>query len=233
MTTKTESTPKGLELLRKPFKDNQIGKLPKPTGRQTEAVKNNSIRAIKCNLCGGWHHPDAIHLDYVGHAALTDRLLDVDPAWNWEPFSTTETGAPEFDNQGGLWIRLTILGVTRLGYGATNKRAGGDAVKEIIGDALRNAAMRFGAALDLWHIGDLHLDIDPEEPEAEPDKPKNPPVDIETLKKSSGMAFLRAFKTIEEALETARMSNYVSPEAEKEIRDIYAAAHEEKSNGDS
>ncbi len=27
----------------------------------------------------------------------------------------------------------------------------------MIGDALRNAAMRFGAALDLWHKGDLHV----------------------------------------------------------------------------
>jgi hypothetical protein len=33
-------------------------------------------------------------------------------------------------------------------------------MKEIIGDALRNAAMRFGAALDLWHKGDLHVDDD-------------------------------------------------------------------------
>jgi hypothetical protein len=31
-------------------------------------------------------------------------------------------------------------------------------MKERIGDALRNAAMRFGAALDLWHKGDLHGD---------------------------------------------------------------------------
>lgn len=33
-------------------------------------------------------------------------------------------------------------------------------MKERIGDALRNAAMRFGAALDLWHKGDLHIDDD-------------------------------------------------------------------------
>ena len=33
-------------------------------------------------------------------------------------------------------------------------------MKERIGDALRNAAMRFGAALDLWHKGDLHVDGD-------------------------------------------------------------------------
>ena len=34
-------------------------------------------------------------------------------------------------------------------------------MKERIGDALRNAAMRFGAALDLWHKGDLHADSGP------------------------------------------------------------------------
>jgi hypothetical protein len=40
-------------------------------------------------------------------------------------------------------------------------------MKERIGDALRNAAMRFGAALDLWHKGDLHKDQNEEdEPQA-------------------------------------------------------------------
>jgi hypothetical protein len=54
--------------------------------------------------------------------------------------------------------------VTRLGYGNAEGKSGGDAVKEIIGDALRNAAMRFGAALDLWHKGDLHADEDRRQP---------------------------------------------------------------------
>ena len=45
---------------------------------------------------------------------------------------------------------------------AFDEKSGGDAMKEIIGDALRNAAMRFGAALDLWHKGELH----PDEPDA-------------------------------------------------------------------
>jgi hypothetical protein len=35
-------------------------------------------------------------------------------------------------------------------------------MKERIGDALRNAGMRFGAALDLWHKGDLHADETPQ-----------------------------------------------------------------------
>jgi hypothetical protein len=100
----------------------------------------------------------ANHLDYVGHAALTDRLLDADPEWSWEPFALTPEGLPALDRNGGLWIKLTVCGVTRPGYGSADGKSGGDAIKEIIGDALRNAAMRFGAALDLWHKGDLHAD---------------------------------------------------------------------------
>ena len=45
--------------------------------------------------------------------------------------------------------------------GHAGSKTGGDAIKEVIGDALRNAAMRFGAALDLWHKGDLHADDAP------------------------------------------------------------------------
>lgn len=107
--------------LRKPFPRNVVGKLPK--GRA--------------------------QLDYVGHAAVTDRLLQVDPAWTWEPVAFDEQGLPALDSRRGLWIRLTICGVTRYGYGD------GSSVKELIGDAIRNAAMRFGVALDLWSKDEL------------------------------------------------------------------------------
>jgi len=121
----------GLALLREPFPAHQISKLPK----------------------GG------VMLDYVGHAALTDRLLDADQYWSWEPLAFAPNGLPLFDETGGLWIRLTVRGVTRLGYGhAAKKGDPGAREKEVIGDALRNAAMRFGAALDLWHKGQLHID---------------------------------------------------------------------------
>lgn len=161
--TKTEpqevvekAKPSGLALLREPFLTNQISKLPKPTKRQTEEVRNDFSKGIRCPECGAWHHPKVVHLDYVGHAALTDRLLDCDPNWNWEPVATNEQGAPAFDSNGGMWIKLTVCGQTRLGYGDAEGKSGGNAIKEVIGDALRNAAMRFGAALDLWHKGDLH-----------------------------------------------------------------------------
>ena len=155
-----QEKPTGLALLRAPFEKHQILKLPKPTKKQTDDLKADFKIGIRCKECGGWHHKDVVHLDYVGHAALTDRLLDSDPNWNWEPASVNTDGSPKFDQNGGLWIRLNVCGVTRMGYGHADGKSGGDAVKETIGDALRNAAMRFGAALDLWHKGDLHLNED-------------------------------------------------------------------------
>ena len=129
---------KQLAKLREPFPANQIGKLPK----------------------GG------IQLDFVGHGFITQRLLDVDPAWNWEPVALDDHGLPLLDEFGGLWIRLTVCGVTRLGYGDSGGKKGPNAIKESIGNALRNAGMRFGLALDLWCKGD------PDAPE--PPKPRTP-----------------------------------------------------------
>lgn len=159
--------PTGLALLRVPFAANHISKLPKPTRAQTELVKADFKKGIRCTICGAWHAPDVVHLDYVGHAALTDRLLDADPMWTWEPLSMAD-GLPVLDGFGGMWIRLTVCGVTRLGYGHPDDKTGGNAIKETIGDALRNAAMRFGAALDLWHKGDLHADDDDKKDDKKP-----------------------------------------------------------------
>ena len=156
MTDKKQKT--GLDLLREAFPANQISKLPKPTKRQTDEVKADFKAGVRCADCGGWHHPKVQHVDYVGHAALTDRLLDCDPNWNWEPVATAENGVPIMDSIGGMWIRLTVCDFTRLGYGFADGKVGGNAIKETIGDALRNAAMRFGAALDLWHKGELHAE---------------------------------------------------------------------------
>jgi len=125
-----------LEKLREPFPPGTVGILPKP-------YKKDSPKG-KCDVCSGYHGLPAAHLDFVGHAAVTDRLLSVDPEWTWEPLSLDASGLPALDREGNLWIRLTVCGVTRLGVGD------GPSMKERIGDALRNAAMRFGVALDLW-----------------------------------------------------------------------------------
>jgi hypothetical protein len=127
--------------LRKPFPDGVVGTLPKPYKK--DSPKGN------CQVCGGYHGLPAAHLDFVGHAAVTDRLLTVDPEWTWEPMGVDPQGLPVLDRDGNLWIRLTVCGVTRVGVGD------GPSMKEKIGDAVRNAAMRFGVALALWTKDEL------------------------------------------------------------------------------
>lgn len=156
----TKIKPTGLDLLRVPFTSNHISKLPKETRQQIDERKAGK-NTIRCTVCNGYHHKSAVHIDYVGHAAVTDRLLDADPKWNWEPLAFAADGNPVTDKAGGMWIKLTVDGVTRLGYGHADGKTGGDAIKEVIGDALRNAALRFGVALEFWHKGDLHAAPEP------------------------------------------------------------------------
>jgi hypothetical protein len=184
-------TADGLALLRQPFPAHQISKLPKETKAQREERERDRSKGIRCPVCGGWHHKNAVHLDYVGHAALTDRLLDCDPAWNWEPVAVGPEGLPVIDRNGGMWIKLTVCGMTRLGYGHPDGKQGGDAVKELIGDALRNAAMRFGAALDLWHKGDLHVADD------EPATKAPPPAQASDDKKKAAMSAMAEIKDVD------------------------------------
>jgi hypothetical protein len=141
--------------LRAPFEGKQVGKLPTITCKACRDNKQDKHcdkhQRRECNVCGNFITTAHKHLDYVGHAHVTNRLLDADPEWTWEPMATDQNGFPVFDAQGGLWIRLTVGGVTRPGYGEP-RRTG---PKEAIGDAIRNAAMRFGVALELWAKGEL------------------------------------------------------------------------------
>lgn len=126
-----------------------LSKLPKPTSRSNDKGH--------CNVCGGWHGLPAVHLDYMGHADVTLALIEVDPLWTWEPVAfDPATGGPIIGLQGGrlvMWARLTVLGKTMLGVG-TCESGKGDPEKELIGDFLRNAAMRFGIATKLWSKAD-------------------------------------------------------------------------------
>lgn len=143
-----------------------ISKLPKPTKRDNQKGK--------CKECGGWHGLPAVHLDYMGHAEVTDVLLEYDPTWTWEPFAIDQsTGLPMVQTLGGdvvLWIRLTVGGVTRPAVGTAPKGKEGDALKELIGDALRNGALRFGIATSLWSKADgVEREADNVEPDPIPD----------------------------------------------------------------
>ena len=147
-----------LNKLREPFPDNLVSYKPQ---RLIKAEEYDKLPKGECKICGGYHATSKTgHLSYVGHAAVTKRLLDADPEWSWEPAAFDANGEPHFDQSGGLWIRLTVAGVTRLGYGHNEVMKYseiGSRPKAVIGDAIRNAAMRFGVALEEWHKGELGL----------------------------------------------------------------------------
>jgi hypothetical protein len=111
-----------------------------------------------------------ITLDFVGHAEITKILIEVDPNWSWEPVAWTTDGRPAIATVNGMavmWGKLTVLGQTRLGVGSA-RHDKPDLDKELIGDFLRNAAMRFGISLSLWSKSEW------EEQQAAPRKPAEP-----------------------------------------------------------
>ena len=191
-----------LNRLRVPFAPGQVGKLPRVTCydcRQERSKACSRHPKAACNICGQFMSPAHIHLDYVGHAEVTDRLLTVDPTWDWDFMlrdvdpamlvlvdgASPETKAdmlrqvidnspPVFDRSQngqpvGLWITLTICGVTRKGYGSVEPGKF-DAEKQLIGDALRNAAMRFGVALTLWSKNLLESEADQDDDRQRPER---------------------------------------------------------------
>ncbi|CAB4157518.1 hypothetical protein UFOVP689_29 [uncultured Caudovirales phage] len=94
---------------------------------------------------------NGINLAYVSHADITKILIEVDPAWSWQPIEWVN-GRPAINVENGtatMWGTLTLLGKSMLGVGSVRADKQ-DLDKELVGDFLRNAAMRFGIALSLW-----------------------------------------------------------------------------------
>lgn len=153
------------------FPPELIGKLPKSTCQDCSKKRCNSHIKQRCNVCGAYMTTAHMHVDFVGHAQMTARIGEIDPAWQWEPFALDDNGLPFIiygEAQAVLWINLTIGGVTRPGVGLCD-RSKGSLHKELIGDALRNAGMRFGLALKLWAKEDQlgFGEDEPDDPEPE------------------------------------------------------------------
>lgn len=153
-----------LEKLREPFAPANVAHLPKVwcrACREAPAKACDRHRKAVCKNCKNDITTAHADLDYVGHAEVTSRLLTIDPEWTWQPLALDANGLPLFDEYKGLWMVLTICGVSRIGYGTAawpKYKDAGDIIKEIIGDAIRNAAQRFGVALDQWAKTDLNAD---------------------------------------------------------------------------
>lgn len=153
--------------------DRTVSKLPRYTGPR-DTPKNQRKRE-NCRECGNYHEIPAIHLDYMGHADVTLALISSDPFWTWEPIAFTAEGLPHIRQVGDrfvLWGRLTVHGLSRLAVGtcSTDKS---DPEKELIGDLLRNGAMRFGIGTSLWSKAEGDDDHAPKETSKTPntDKP--------------------------------------------------------------
>ncbi|KAA9133732.1 hypothetical protein [Microbacterium caowuchunii] len=188
-----------LAILRAPFPAAYVSKLPKQVQRddkdrgRCEPGTKYSADGVYCH----GYHARSVHLDYVGHADVTARLLDADPHWNWEPVEWGEDGFPKRDRDGGMWIKLTVGGVTRLGYGDAQGKNGPNAVKEVIGDALRNAAMRFGVGLDLWSKAEAHDSTNTE------DAPPARPAPAQAQQRPQGSQRPAAARTAPQRAQTA------------------------------
>jgi hypothetical protein len=168
-----------LNKLRAPFPPESIGHKPTITCRacSNKDTKCEQHKVRKCRDCNQFITTAHMHLDFVGHAYVRERLLEVDPDWNWEPLALNNQGLPAMDDNGGMWIRLTVGGKSMVGYGDAPGKRGGNAVKEVIGDALRNAGQSFGIALDMWKKEASTVE---DVPERQVERPKQTPEDRAT-----------------------------------------------------
>ena len=101
---------------------------------------------------------NGINLAYVSHAEITRILIEIDPMWNWQPIDWVD-GRPAIHEANGvatMWATLTLLGKSLVGVGSVRADKP-DLDKELVGDFLRNAAMRFGICLSLWSKQDWEV----------------------------------------------------------------------------
>jgi hypothetical protein len=171
--------------LRWPFPTDLVCYRPQPWCKACNDAKSRVCSDHKkqwCDTCRQSLTEAHADLAYIGHADVNERLDLVDPEWSWRHIAVSlppealahpldssmalqhviENSLPRYDNEGGLWIEMTVHNdkgdpIQRFGYGDAPGKRGSSAIKEIIGDAIRNAAMRYGVARYLWSRSDIAL----------------------------------------------------------------------------
>lgn len=147
------------------------------TPRKVTPMEQNKAEELR-NILKNYAKPDpsivqqlpkgGTKLDFVGHADITRILIEIDPYWSWEPCGW-DKGRPAIHVENGIatmWGWLTVHGKEMLGVGSV-KADKTDLDKELIGDFLRNASMRFGISLNLW-TKNQWADLDGDKPQAKP-----------------------------------------------------------------
>ncbi len=166
-------------------------------------------------------------LTYVGHAGITMRLNEVDPGWWWEPLSYTEQGQPQFA-ENGLWMRLHVLGTSRIGFGDPGRNGNTpNGIKEVIGDGIRNCAMRMGVGTYLWSKSEYAAEVASSAP-AQPAKPLTLQEQAMRLAQNCGL-----FKSADELKEFARQqiqTDRIDNLTDTEAQDLIDAINKTKGN---
>lgn len=172
------------------------------TPRKVNKVEDNNKAEELRNILKDYAKPDpsivqqlpkgGTKLDFVGHADITRILIEIDPYWSWEPCGWVQ-GRPAIHVENGtatMWGWLTVHGKELLGVGSVRADKG-DYEKELIGDFLRNASMRFGISLNLW-TKNQWSDLDNEKTQAAKPAPKPALPDDSALSEDQINAFNKA-----------------------------------------
>ena len=180
------------ELCRRPFPASAMGVLNRSWCRECSAMRGRGahckthswVQTGKCPWtytagdgstvqCQGDHTWAVNHFTYVGHAALTRRLLEIDPGWDADWVAKTPSGNPDListESAVMAWMRLTLCGITHMDIGVAD-RGNRNSLQDLYGNALRRCAMRFGIALELWSKEELEDFAPPGEDPGDPDAP--------------------------------------------------------------
>lgn len=121
--------------LRRPF-------TPEAVGFRADAAKPDRAGRVRCVV-------------YIDARLARERLTDVDPSWWAEyEFVAVASGDPcGFQYYTPMRCELTVLGVTRTGFGqVATKGAGANTVKAAQSDALKRAAVEFHVGAYLYAL---------------------------------------------------------------------------------
>lgn len=95
-------------------------------------------------------------VDFIGHAAITDRLNQAAPGWTYRVEPVVIQGKDGLPHVMAVFGTMTVGGVTRQEVGDVEHMSRyGDELKKAISDFIVRGAMRFGVGLDLWSKEDL------------------------------------------------------------------------------
>lgn len=197
-----DALPKWAAKLQEPFNPADVGLRPqvwcpvcrdpktagKACGKKKDEPGSGGVDHVKkkCPDCGQSLTQAHLHLSYVGHAHITERLLQTDPRWTWRPMgrdipdevmkaaiatgdhliiqTVIEAYPPKIIEIPGangriehiMWGEVLVhdengdlVGMPGVGD-AIGKNWDPNAVKEMVGDLLRNALMRRGTGLEMW-----------------------------------------------------------------------------------